>query len=407
MSNKNEFKDWSEYKEAVLEGLNEKDTRTMSLLLENMHAENIKALGASNEENKIVLESTSPGSTVTSNISRYDMLFAPLARRVVPALLAMDLVGVQPMPGPQGIVRAIRHRYSETTDNGGPVAGTEASGMNVYDKYSMLALGDDYDAVDALDPFEQTVHLEGNRGKPMDLEVVTDRVETSSRKLSAAWSLEADDDLRALDGLDIESELTASVSDEIMREMDRELIGDLTALAGIVEAFDFVNVDGRYAGEKLAALAIQIDNLSAQIAMKSKRTGASWMVVSQRVFTALKHAQNSPFIPANNGELSISTSLFVGTLGGSIRVYVDPYQETDTVLMGRKGSEMDAGYFYLPYVPMQSSGALRNPETGDFRVLLRTRYGKYAATDPEKSIGDGPDQYARMSIANLTLGFTN
>lgn len=401
-------KNWTEYKEQMLEGLDERQARYTSSLMENVHEANVATLGDANEKNKVMVESTSPGSTVTNNISRYDMMFMPLVRRVMPALLAMDLVGVQPLPGPQGIVRTIRNRYSETTNqDGSPVvtAGDEASGMNVYDKYSRLALGDDYDAVDSLDPFAQTIHLEGNRGKPMDLEVVTDRVTPGSRKLHASWSLETEDDLQALDGLDVESELTASLSDEIMREMDRELIDELTGLAGTVEAFDFVNVDGRYAGEKLAALLIQMDNLSAQIAMKTKLRGATWMVVGQRVFTAMKHASNSSFTPANNGELSLSSSLYVGTFGAGVSVYVDPYADGDTILMGVKGSDIQSGLYYLPYIPIQSSGVVTNPETFDHRLGLRTRYALYSATDPENSLGDAPDYYARMSVANLTLGF--
>lgn len=403
---------WGEYKESLLDGLSEKQTVMLNCMMENVHKENVSALGKSDEVNSIVVESTASGSTVTSNISRYDMMFMPLVRRTMPALMAMELVGVQPLPGPQGIVRTIRNRYSEETleSAGGAVKvakNAEASGMNVYDKYSLLALGGSYDEVDNLDPFAQTVYLEGNRGKPLDIEVVTDRVEPKGRKLSASWSLETEDDLQALDGLDVESELSTSLSDEIMREVDRELISDLTGLAGTVEAFDFVSVDGRYAGEKLAALTIQIDNLSAQIAMKTKRTGATWMVVGQRVFTALKHASNSSFLPANGGELGIMSSLFVGTFGAGVKVFIDPYADGDTVLMGRKGSDLDAGYFYLPYIPLSSSGAVRNPETGDHRVMMRTRYGTYAALDPAKSLGDAPDHYARMTISNLTLGFTN
>jgi hypothetical protein len=411
MAEDTKIKSWGEYKDAMLEGLDGRARKYTAQLMENVHGENAKTIGDAKEVNSIVTESTAVGSTVTSNISRYDMMFMPLVRRVTPALLAMDLVGVQPLPGPQGIVRTIRHRYSEATDEAGvPVvtAGDEASGMNVYDKYSLLARGDDYDAVDNLDPYAQTVYMEGNRGKSLDLEVVTDRVTPKSRKLSAAWSLETEDDLQALDGLDVESELTASLSDEILREKDRELIDNLTGLAGTVESFDFINVDGRYAGEKLAALLIQVDNLSAQIAMKTKLSGATWMVVGQRVFTAMKHASNSSFIPANNGELQISSSLFVGTFGAGVSVYVDPYADGDTILMGRKGSgDLDAGFFYLPYIPLQSSGAVRNPETGDHRVMLRTRYALYAATDSANSLGDAPDHYARMSVSNLALGFTN
>lgn len=406
-----EVKNWGDYKEALLEGLNEKQTKMIGQLMETSHKENVKVKDDFNET--VVQESTAPGSTVTSNISRYDMLFMPLVRRVMPALLAMDLVGVQPMPGPRGIVRTLRKRYSEdteTTDASGTNevdAGTEASGQNVFEKYSLLALGGAYDDVDALNPFDRTVYLEGNRGKPMDLEVVTDSVDTYGRKLSAAWSLESQDDLAALDGLDVEAEISETLGDEIMRELDRELIGELDALAGTVEAFDFANVDGRYAGEKLSSMLIAFDNLSAQIAMKTKRTGATWMVVSQRVFTAMKNASNSTFVPANGGELEISTSLYVGTFGAGVRVYVDPYMETDTVLMGRKGSEIDTGLIYCPYIPLSSSGTVRNPETGDLRVMLRTRYALYKANDPVNSLNDAADHYAKATISNISLGFTN
>lgn len=413
MTDKVKVENWEDMKSELLEGFSDRESEMLGMIMENAHRENMMTVGAQTESNVIVKESTAPGSTVTSNISRYDMMFMPMIRRTMPALLAMQLVGVQPMPGPRGIVRTIRFRYSESTETTSgsgiytPEANEEASGRVVYEKYSKLALGDDYDAVDALDPFAQTVYLEGNRGKPMDLEVVTQAVEPMSRKLSAAYSLESADDLSALDGLDIESEITTTLGDQILRDLDRELLGELTSLAGTVEAFDFLNVDGRYAGEKLSALSIALDNLSAQIAMKTKKSGATWMVVSQRVFTALKNASNSSFIPANGGELQLSTSLFVGTFGAGVAVYVDPYAETDTVLMGYKGSELDTGFVYAPYIPLQSSGVVRNPETGDSRVLLRTRYALHSFTDTATSLGDSADYYARATISNLQLGFTN
>lgn len=410
------YKNWEDYKGALLEGLDDKTSRLLGRVMESSHAENVKV---TDNINSMVLESTASGSTVTSNISRYDMMFMPLIRRTMPAMLAMDLVGMQPLAGPRGIVRSLRFRYSEDTETtaasgiNAVAAGTEASGQVVYDKYSSLALGAAYDAADALNPFDQTVYLEGNRGKPLDLEVVTDTVETKSRKLSAAYSLEAADDLQSLDGLDIEAELSQSLGDEILRELDRELITELHGLAGTTVPFDFVNVDGRYAGEKLAAMNIAFDNLSAEIAVKTRKAGANWMVVSQKVFTGMKNAANSSFIPAakfsaaNNGELQIGSSLFVGTFGAGVKVYVDPYAETDTVLMGYKGSELDTGLIYASYIPLASSGVVRNPETGDHRVMLRTRYGLHSFTDTTTSLGNSADYYARATIANIQLGFTN
>jgi hypothetical protein len=409
--NDNTPKNWEEYVGALTEGLSDKKKKMVSTMMESTHGENIKD---TDKHNKTLVESTASGSTVTSNITRYDTMFMPLIRRTMPALLAMDLVGMQPINTPRGVVRTLRMRYSEdteTSDGSGTNAvdaGTEASGQNVFEKYSKLALGDAYDAVDSLNPFDQTVYLEGNRGKPMDLEVLTQATEPLSRKLSAAYSLEAADDLQALDGLDIESEITQTLGDEILRELDRELLGELNSLAGTVESFDFATVDGRYAGEKLAALTIAFDNLSDQIAIKTRKNGATWMVVSPRLFTALKNAANSTFVPSNGGDLDVSSTLFVGTMGAGTRVYVDPYAETETVLMGYKGSsEIDTGFIYSPYIPLSSSGVVRNPETGDMRVMLRTRYAMTSFTDEDTSLGDSPDYYARATVANLQLGFTN
>ena len=411
---KDKFENWGDYKEALLEGLDEKRTRMLSLVMDAAHKENLAVAGE--DQNAIVVESTSTGSTVTSNISRYDMLFMPLIRRTMPALVAMELVGVQPLPGPRGIVRTLRKRYSEDTlTNDGPAAGTEASGWNLFQKYSKLALGEaDYNAADAYDEDTafgfNTVYLEGNRGKPMDLEVVTDTVETMSRKLSAAYSLEAADDLQALDGLDIEAEMSETLGDEIVREIDREIIDALNAMPASAESFDFADVDGRYAGEKLAALTIALDNLSAEIAMRLRKSGATWMMVSQKVFTALKNASNTTFVPVNrmeNTQLNIGSSLYVGTFSGNVSVYVDPYAESNYVTMGYKGSEIDTGFFYLPYIPLASSGVVRNPETGDHRILMRTRYALKSFTDATKSLGNSADYYARANVANLELGFKN
>ena len=402
-----EMKNWGEYKAALLEGLNEKQSAMIGALMENAHKEN---LAVTDSHNSIVVEAVDAGATSTGNISRFDMMFMPMIRRTMPALMAMDLVGVQPLQASRGIVRTLRTRYSEETlaTAGGAVTvagGTEASGTVVYDKYSKLVLGGDYDDVDALNPFAQTAYMEGNRGKPLSVDVVTDSVETMSRKLSASYTLEAADDLAAYDGLDIESELSMSLSDEILREMDRELLGELNALAGYVTSYDFTTADGRYAGEKFSALTVAMEALSAKIAQVTKQSGATWMVISPKLFVAIKNASNSTFIPAGSGELQFTSSLFVGTFGGNIKVYVDPYAMTDSVLMGLKGSEINSGLIYTPYIPLTSSGVVRNSETGDFRVMMRTRYGYYKAIDPVKSLGNAADYYARMNVTNLNLGY--
>lgn len=404
-----QFKNWGEYKTALLDGLGDKKAALVGAMLENAHKENMEVKDA---HNAIIVEAVDPGATQMSNISRFDMMFMPMIRRTLPALMAMELVGVQPLRASRGIVRTIRTRYSEqTSDSLTPpnvivANGKEANGVNVFNKYSKLVLGGNYDDVDTLTPFQQTSYLEGNRGKPMNIDVVTDSVETMSRKLSASYTLEAADDLQAYDGLDIEAELSMTLGDEILREMDRELLDELSGLAGYVTAMDFANVDGRYAGEKLTALTIGLEDLSSTIATRTLKTGANWMVVSPRIFTGLKNASNSTFVPATNN-LEISTSLFVGTMGGNVRVYVDPYLTTDTVLMGYKGSEIDTGLIYCPYIPLSASGTVRDSATGDYRMMMRTRYGLYKAIDPTKSLGNAADFYAKSNVSNLKLGFVN
>lgn len=396
---------YDDLKESLLDGLSGSRKDLVEQFMDNTHSHNTSNKGLS--EQKEIFESTATGSTTTGDVTRYDQIFMPLIRRTMPNLLAMDLVGVQPIGGPRGVIRTLRKRYSE--DTGAEVtAGEEASAQNLYQKYSLLQNGEaDYAAADALNPFEQTEYLEGNRGKPMSLDVTMKSVETKSRKLSARWSLEADDDLQNLDGLSMESELIASLSDEIRRELDRELMGELTRLAGDVRSLDFANIDGRYAGEKLSAMTIQFSDMSSEIALRTKLSGATWMVVSPRILTGLKNASNSTFVPAEQNAFRAAETLFVGTFDGNISVYVDVHMEGDQVVLGRKGSEIDSPLIYSTYIPLQSSGIVVNPETLDKGMGLRTRYALTAFEDSETDLADSPDHLARASVANIDLGFTN
>ena len=408
-----ELKNWAEYKEALLEGLDSKTAKMIDVMFENVHKENLKTKEV---HNQIVVEDVSAGATGTSNISRYDMLFMPLIRRTMPSLVAMELVGVQALKGPRGIVRTMRKRYSEetldnSTDNNVVVPlHTEASGRTVFSKYSKLQGGGFYEDVDAMNNWERTLYLEWNRGKPMNLEVVTDSVDTESRKLTATYSLESADDLQALDGLDMENELNELVADEIVRELDREIIDMLNEMPTGVTTIDFAQADGRYAGERLSMINIAIDKLSSEIATRTLRGGATWILTSMGGFTALKNAANTTFTPANafspvtTEQPVMASSLFAGTLG-NIKVYLDPYATTDYFTLGYKGSNTDAPVFYLPYIPLSSSGTVILPESGDHRLMMRTRYALKAFTDEVNSLGDSPDYFARGNLVNIEYGF--
>lgn len=390
--------EWQKQKEVLLDGLTDKRREITEVLLEN-------------QRKAVLTEQMSASGTGTANLARFDKIAMPLVRRVVPATVAIDLVGNQPMNAPVGIVQTLRVRYSETVKNGAGdedvvTAGDEASGVNVYQKYSLLASGEAYDAPDARSAYEQTLALESQIGRQMNLDIVKKSIEAKTRKLHAKWSIEADQDSKALYGIDLESELVAALSDEIIRELDRELLDRLSNLAGTVKSFDFANADGRYASEKFTALAIGVSDLSNQIAVKTKRGGATWMVVTPNVLTALRHANNGSFTPAT-GDIKAYSSLFAGTYNGNIRVYVDLYGSGDTMLLGYKGSsELDTGFVYSPYIPLMKSDVLINPETGNPQVSLMTRYALTEFTDTADSLGNSADYYARANIANLRLGFT-
>lgn len=389
--------DYQTKREALLEGLSGKKREVTAQLLDNQ-----------NRINNELMETVGAGVTGTANFARFDKVVGPLIRRVAPATIAMELVGVQPLNGPTGLVRTMRVRYSGTQLAGsGPAVNEEARGVSVYEKYSLIARGEAYTASDARTAEQIMLALEADGGNEMNIEVIKQTVTAKSRKLQAKWTIEADQDSKALDGLNLEQELVAALSDEIIRELDREILGDLTVLAGTVKAFDFATADGRYAGEKFAALSIGVSDLSSQIAVKTKRGGASWMVVSPNVLVALRHASNGAFVPATaSGDLSPSTSLFVGTMNGNIRVFVDIYASADTMILGYKGSsDWDSGYIYSPYIPLMQSQVVTDPDTFDPRIGLMTRYATTTFTDSNTSLGNSADYYARGTIANLALGF--
>jgi len=384
---------WEETKEVLLEGLEGRNRDVTQVLMEN--------------EKKYLAETAAASATATGNVARLEKLVMPMIRRVTPATIAMELVGVQPMTQPVGQITSLRVRYAETIATGGPTAGDEAMGVNVYDKYSLIASGEAYTASDARTDAQITSVLESDIGNEMNLEIVKKTIEAKSRKLHAKWTIEADQDAKAMHGIDIEQELVSALSDEIIRELDRELLGNLTNLAGTIKSFDFTNADGRHSSEKFTALTIGISDLSNQIAVKCKRGGATWMVISPNMLVALRHANNGAFVPATaSADMNPSSTLFVGTFNGSVRVYVDIYAtSSDTVLMGYKGtSEIDTAYVYAPYVPLMQSGVITDPDTFDPRIGLLSRYALAQFDNSTTDLGNSSDYYGRATVSNLSLG---
>ena len=385
-------KNWDEVKGMLLEGLSEKQRDITSVLLEN--------------EKTYLTETAAAGVTATGNVARLEKLVMPMIRRVTPATIAMELVGTQPMTQPVGQITSLRVRYANAPAGSGLTVNDEASGVKVYDKYSLIAAGEAYNASDARTEAQITAALEADGGNEMNLEIIKKAIEAKTRKLQAKWTIESDQDAKAMHGIDIEKELVAALSDEIIRELDRELINELTALAGTVKSFDFSLADGRYASEKFTALAIGMSDLSAQIAIKSKRGGATWMVVSQNILTAMRHSNNGSFVSATaSSDLSPSSTLFAGTFNGSVRVFVDIYATSDTILMGYKGSsEIDTGFVYSPYIPLMQSGVVVDPATFDPRMGLMTRYAFTKFDNAAEDLNNSADYYGRATVSNLSLG---
>lgn len=398
---------WQEEKEVLLEGLNSQDAQITAQLLENQKA--------------ALRETYSGVGTPTSNIATFQKVVMPLIRRVVPATIAPEIVGVQPMTSPVGIVNSLRVRYAneiKDTAAGATLlaANAEGSGVNVaYDKYSQIvstegALDEGWNTRNAITPADAKARaimlaLESDGGKEMNLEIVKKSIEAESRKLQAKWTIEADQDAKALHGVDIEQELVTALSDEIVREQDRQILGDLRTLAGATYAFDYANADGRFGTEKFSHLAVHLGQMASKIGIKTRRGAANFAVVSPDVAIALRHSANGVFVPAS-GDIQAKNTSFVGVLNGTIKVYVDIYADnTEAVLMGYKGSSaLDSGYVFCPYVPLMQSGVVTDPTTYDPRISLMTRYATCAFDDATDSLGNGGDYYATSTLTNIAFG---
>lgn len=262
--------------------------------------------------------------------------------------------------------------------------------------------------------------IEGSGGRKMNLEVIAQAVEAQSRKLQAGWTIEAMQDMKSQHGMDIENEMIKGVSAEIVQEIDAEIINDLVALAGTVRAFDFSATTGAgvytptFVGDRFANIGVRINEVANEIARKTRRGAGNFIVVSPMVVSMLQSAAKSVFAPAVEGSFKgPNNTMLVGTLNGSIKVYSYLWNQAntasgpanDTILVGYKGgnAETDAGYFYCPYIPLQSSGVITNPVTFQPVVSLMTRYGKAIMTNTASSLGNSADYYGRINVNGLSF----
>ena len=382
---------WSETKEALLEGLQGNKRSSMAVCLENTR----KYLG----------ESATAGATSAGNIATLNRVILPVIRRVMPTVIANEIIGVQPMTGPVAQIHTLRVRYADNGD--GVVAGDEAlSPFKIASAYS----GNN---VDATPRANTTAAMEGTPGKRMSIQILKAPVEAKSRKLSARWTFEAAQDAQAQQGIDIEAEIMAALAQEITAEIDQEILQSLRALARVEEIYDQSLVSGTatFVGDEHAALAIQINRVANLIAQRTRRGAANWAVVSNQALTILQSATTSAFARTTEGTFEAPTNTkFVGTLNNAMRIYVDAYKaDTDDdnqVLIGYKGaSEADAPAFYCPYIPLMSSGVVLDPNTFEPVVGFLTRYGYVELTNTASSLGNAADYLGKVRIVHNNVSF--
>ena len=389
---------WGETKDALLEGLKGNRRSTMSVLLENTK--------------KQLLSESSAGTTTAGNIATLNRVILPVIRRVMPTVIANELVGVQPMTGPVGQIHTLRVRYaSNLNDNSAAntsvVAGEEAlSPFKIAQAYSTKALNDNTAATAYTGA--NTASLEGNGGKQISVQILRQAVEAKSRKLQARWTFEAAQDAQSQHGIDVEAEIMAALAQEITAEIDQEILLSLRTLATTEAVYDQAAVSGTatYVGDEHAALAVLINRVANLIAQRTRRGAGNWAVVSPAALTVLQSATTSAFARTTEGTFEAPTNTkFVGTLNGAMRVFVDSYATDDKpVLVGYKGSsETDAAAFYCPYIPLMSSGVVLDPNTFEPVVSFMTRYGYIELTNTASSFGNAADYLGEVALQHLSF----
>jgi len=374
---------WQETKGALLEGLSGTKKAVMASTLENTR--------------KYLAETAGTGATSAGNIATLNRVILPVIRRVMPTVIANELVGVQPMTGPVGQIHTLRVRYAESNDNA--TAGEEAlSPFKIATAYSGTG-------TDPAGVADATATKEGLAGRKMSIQIMKQTVEAKSRKLSARWTFEAAQDAQSMHGIDVEAEIMAALAQEITAEIDQEVLNSLQTLSGTAaQTYDQTAVSGTatFVGDEHAALAVQINRVSNLIAQRTRRGAGNWAVVSPFALTILQSATTSAFARTTEGTFEAPTNTkMVVTLNSAMKIYVNTYAaDNAAVLVGYKGtSESDAAAFYCPYIPLMSSGVVLDPTSFEPVVSFMTRYGYVELSNSASSLGNAADYLGNVAIA--------
>ena len=364
-------------------------------------------------QDRVALNEADPGPTnVTGGVQNFDPILISLVRRALPNLIAYDVAGVQPMTGPTGLIFAMRAKYVNQTGDeaffneantmfsgkgsaGNPYgfAGTTATDTGTNPVVSASLAANTYTTGIAL-PTATAEYLgsDGNTAfaqMAFSIEKVT--VTAQSRALKAEYSLELAQDLKAIHGLDAETELSNILSTEVLAEINREVIRTIYTVAvpgaqyGTTTAgfFDLdTDSNGRWSVERFKGLIFQIERDANVIAKQTRRGKGNVLIVSSDVASAMAMAGVLSYTPALQADLQVDDTgnTFAGLLHGRIKVYIDPYfggftSNQELVTIGYKGSSpYDAGLFYCPYVPLQMVRAV-DQYTFQPKIGFKTRYG--------------------------------
>lgn len=388
---------WGETKEALLEGLDGTKRSSMSVILENTRSH--------------LAESATSGATAAGNVATLNRVILPVIRRVMPTVIANELVGVQPMSGPVSQIHTLRVRYgsnmNDTSAAGTSVAaGDEAlSPFKIAQAYSAGRSDEDPQADYRA---SNTANMEGDGGRNISVQILKQAVEAKTRKLQARWTFESAQDAQSMHGLDVEAEIMAALAQEITAEIDQEILLSLRSLASTEYTYDQAVVSGTatFVGDEHAALAVLINRTANLIAQRTRRGAGNYAVVSPASLTVLQSATTSAFARTTEGTFEAPTNTkFVGTLNSAMKVYVDSYaNDSAPVLVGYKGSsEADAPAFYCPYIPLMSSGVVLDPSTFEPVVSFMTRYGYVELTNTASSFGNAGDYLGSVAVARLTF----
>ena len=394
---------------------------------------------ALNEERVAMNEAAPLNATGSSAVANWEPILISLVRRAMPNLVAYDICGVQPMTGPTGLIFAMKARYNDYPTQGREDK-TEALFNEADTGYSSAAQPTAAGplAAQITDPFDtSTPSYEDTTGTGMstataealgDVEasngfaqmafsIEKATVTAKSRALKAEYTLELAQDLKAIHGLDAESELANILSSEILAEINREVVRQVniqakTGASATASAGTFnldVDANGRWSVEKFKGLLFQIERESNVIAKETRRGKGNFILCSSDVASALSMAGVLDYTPALSTNINVDDTgnTFAGLLNGRVKVYIDPYAGVDYLTVGYRGSNpYDAGLFYCPYVPLQMVRAV-GENTFQPKIGFKTRYGMvsnpFVGDTPSNGLASaGTNQYYRkFAVSNI------